>query len=379
MSIRQILTDNILPYWVALADPEGGFFGGATPDGGVDTEAERGCVLQARILWAFSAAYRVLQRDQYRRMADHAYAYLINHFLDYDCGGVYWAVSAEGLPLNTRKQTYAIAFAIYGLSEYYHISGNEDALEYAKALYHDIECYASDTQYGGYIEALSRDWNALEDMRLSEKDINAPKSQNTHLHILEAYTSLYRVWPEPILRQRIVNLLNLFQVRLIDPQTGYLNLYFQQDWTPVEPRHRSYGHEIETSWLLDEAAILVDSPQDLLVQRLAEVAADGLQPDGSMIHEDVDLHREWWVEAEAVVGYINIYQRFGDSDAFEKAKRILAYINTHLIDHKRGEWYWDCDADGLPNLTEPKAGFWKCPYHNSRMCLELLQRECVNL
>lgn len=379
MNARQILEENILPYWLKMQDPMGGFYGATTTTDQPNALAERSCVLNARILWAFSAAYRLLGVSEYRHAADHAYTYFIDHFLDYDSGGVYWSLHANGTPLNMRKQTYAIAFAIYGLSEYYRISGNEDALEYAKSLYHDIERYASDMQYGGYIEALSRNWQTLGDMRLSEKDINAPKSQNTHLHILEAYTALYRVWPEPILRQRIVNLLNLFQVRLIDPQTGYLNLYFQQDWTPVEPRHRSYGHEIETSWLLDEAAILVDSPQDLLVQRLAEVAADGLQPDGSMIHEDVDLHREWWVEAEAVVGYVNIYQRFGDSDAFEKAKRILAYINTHLIDHKRGEWYWDCDADGRPNLTEPKAGFWKCPYHNSRMCLELLQRECVNL
>lgn len=379
MNARQILEENILPYWLKMQDPMGGFYGAATTTDQPNALAERSCVLNARILWAFSAAYRLLDVSEYRHAADHAYTYFIDHFLDYDYGGVYWSLHANGTPLNMRKQTYAIAFAIYGLSEYYRISRNEDALEYAKALYHDIERYASDTQYGGYIEALSRDWNALEDMRLSEKDINAPKSQNTHLHILEAYTALYRVSPDEQLRKRIVNLLNLFQTRLINPDTGHIYLFFENDWTPIEPQRISYGHEIEASWLLDEAALLVDSWRDVMVQRLAEAATEGLQPDGSMIHENTDTHREWWVEAEAVVGYVNIYQRFGISDALEKAKQILAYINTHLIDHKHGEWYWDCDADGRPNLTEPKAGFWKCPYHNSRMCLELLQRECVNL
>lgn len=379
MSATLILEKNILPYWLHLQDPIGGFYGATTLADQPDMIAERGCVLNARILWAFSAACRILGSSEYRHAADHAYTYFIDHFLDYDHGGVFWSVDASGQPSNTRKQTYALAFAIYGLCEYYRISDNEDALEYAKALYQDIERYASDMQYGGYIEALSRNWQPLEDMRLSEKDVNAPKSQNTHLHILEAYTSLYRVWPNGLLRKRIINLLNLFQVRLIDIETGYLNLFFLQDWTPVGPQRRSYGHEIETSWLLDEAALLVDSPRDLCVQRLAEVAADGLQADGSMIHEDVDPHREWWVEAEAIVGYVNIYQRFGNTEALEKAHYLWQYVTSHLIDYKQGEWYWDCDADGRPNLTEPKAGFWKCPYHNSRMCLELLQRECVNL
>ena len=362
-----------------MTDPAGGYYGATTLNDQPDPAAERGVVLNARILWAFSAAYRVLSKPEYRQAADHAYSYFIDHFLDYEHGGVFWSVGADGRPLNTRKQTYALAFAIYGLSEYYRATLTDDARDYAKALYQDIEHYASDMQYGGYIEARARDWQPLEDMRLSNKDINAPKSQNTHLHILEAYTALYRIWPDVTLRKRIVNLLNLFQVRLIDPETGYLNLFFRQDWTPVEPRNRSYGHEIETSWLLDEAALLVDSPRDLLVQRLAQVAADGLQPDGSMIHEDKDTHREWWVEAEAVVGFTNIYRRFGSTDALEKAQQLWQYITTHLLDYEHGEWYWDCDEDGRPNTTEPKAGFWKCPYHNSRMCLELLQRECVNL
>lgn len=379
MSTTLILEKNILPYWLRLMDPNGGFYGQTDLSDAPNEHAERGCVLNARILWAFSAAYRVLSKPEYRQAADHAYDYFIDHFLDYDHGGVFWSVDANGLPSDTRKQTYALAFAIYGLSEYYRATLIDDAREYAKALYQDIEHYAADMQYGGYIEALARDWQPLVDMRLSEKDINAPKSQNTHLHILEAYTALYRIWPNPSLKTRIVNLLNLFQEQLINPENGHIYLFSEKDWTPIEPLHFSYGHEIEASWLLDEAALLVDSPRDLYIQRLAEIAAEGLQADGSMVHENTDSHREWWVEAEAVVGYVNIYQRFGNIGALKKAQQLLAYIDTHLIDHEHGEWYWDCDADGRSNRSEPKAGFWKCPYHNSRMCLELIERNYETL
>jgi len=373
--LHNCLTENILPYWLRLRDPNGGFYGAtdAATDQ-PDTEAERGAILNARILWTFSAAYRVVGDKTYRDAADHAYHYFTDHFLDYDFGGVYWSVSAEGEVANDRKQFYALAFAVYGLSEYYRITQLDEAREYAIALYRDIERYAWDAQHGGYIEALARDWSPLEDMRLSIKDVNAPKSQNTHLHLLEAYTNLYRIWPDATLRVRIMALIDLFRTRLVDAETGHVDLFFGMDWQPVEPRRMSYGHEIETSWLLDEAAQIIDYPQDDLVLRLASVADEGLQPDGSMIHENVDPHREWWVECEAIVGYTNIGMRFGDEQALAKAKRLWKYTHTHLIDHEHGEWYWDCDNEGRPNLTEPKAGFWKCPYHNGRMCLEIIER-----
>lgn len=370
--LTTILTSNILPYWLRMQDPVGGFYGRVSLQNEPIPAAERGCVLNARILWTFSSAYRVLGVETYRQAAEHAYKYFVNNFIDYRFGGTYWSVSFDGTSANDRKQTYAMAFAIYGLCAYYRMSHCPEALEHARTLYRDIEDYASDGVYGGYIEARSRDWHSLSDMRLSTKDINAPKSQNTHLHILEAYTELYRVWPNMALRNRIISLIEIFRTHMIQPETGHLDLFFEMDWKPVEPRHCSYGHEIEASWLIDEAAKVVGVSYDTLVVGLADVAAEGLQLDGSMVHEDVDSHREWWVEAEAVVGYANIYRRFGDIRARNRADKLLNYICTHLMDHDNGEWYWDCDDTGRPNLNEPKAGFWKCPYHNSRMCLQLI-------
>lgn len=385
--MQDVLQKNILRFWLdKMQDRErGGFYGRIDGHGQLHADAEKGAILNARILWAFSAAYRVLGDPEYLEAAQRARQYLVEHFIDPDYGGVYWSVDCEGRPLDTKKQFYAIGFALYGLSEFVRATGDSAALEQAIALYRCIEEHALDREYNGYIEAQTRDWQPIADMRLSDLDANYPKSQNTHLHIIEPYTNLYRVWQSAELEASLRNLIHIFTDRILNPETHHLDLFFDMDWTRGAGALESYGHDIECSWLIHEAALVLGDADVLkkvepVVQMVAKASEKGLNADGSMVHEanldtgyvDSDLH--WWVQAEAVVGFFNVWQHFGDEAALEKAKRCWQYIKDNLIDYENGEWYWSRHKDGSLNLDDDKAGFWKCPYHNSRMCLEIMER-----
>ena len=381
---RAELTRDILPFWAErMQDGRGGFHGRIDGEGRLISDAPRGAILNARILWTFASAFRVLGNPAWRTVADRAYLQIRDRFFDPEFGGVYWSLDASGRPLDTRKQFYAIAFALYGLAEYYRATGVEEALSLAVRLYRDIEAHSRDRIKGGYLEAAQRDWSPIADMRLSAKDRNDAKTMNTHLHILEGYTALLRVWPDAGLRESLSALLELFLGRIVRPD-GHLGLFFDENWVS-QAETLSYGHEIETSWLLIEAAEVLGDP-DLSAQvqacsmRLAEAALEGLQGDGSLIYEadpaagTVDAERHWWVQAETVVGCL--YQARlcgGDLVWQERALACWAYIRNHLI-CPGGEWYWSIRPDGTPNTTDDRAGFWKCPYHNGRMCLEVLEK-----
>ncbi|MBO4743616.1 MAG: AGE family epimerase/isomerase [Bacteroidales bacterium] len=374
------LEGDILPYWLSLKDPQGGFFGEADAFGRVNPAAERGAVLGARLVWTFSAAYASLKRPEYLDAARWAFDYLMARFVDRSNGGVYWSVAADGTPLDTKKQLYAQGFAIYGLAEYYKASGDGAALKAAKELFGVVERHFYDAANGGYREALACDFSPLEDMSLSAHDINADKTMNSHLHLLEAYANLYTAWADEALGARVRELLDLMCLKIMHP-SGHLQLYFSNAWD-VLPGGWSYGHDIETSWLALECADAIGEP--LLIDRisgysrqLAAAGNEGLQPDGSMIYElhpggRADFFREWWVQAEAVVGNLWAWKRLSDPDGLQRAAATMRYIQENLIDRTNGEWYWGMNADGTPDLSRPKAGFWKCPYHNSRMCLQVL-------
>lgn len=380
------LEQNILPFWIGkMTDHEhGGFYGRITGDDQLDSQANKGLILNARILWTFSKAYRLLGKKEYLTAATRAKQYLTDHFLDQAHGGLYWEVDYSGQPTQTKKQIYAQAFAIYGLSEYYSATSERNALDLAIHLFEMIERHSFDPEKNGYLEAFSADWRPIEDMRLSDKDENMAKTMNTHLHILEAYTSLYRVWEEPGLKSQLRNLVGLFADRFVDKGSGHLNLFFSKEW---EYGHRiySYGHEIETSWLLQEAVFQLDN-QFLteqitpVIKQIAAAADEGLMFDGSMIYEyhtdqrTTDSERHWWVQAENVVGHLNLYQYHDDEEALDIAFRCWRFIQRHLIDHVNGEWHWSVYQDGSINRTDDKAGFWKCPYHNGRMCMEIIER-----
>lgn len=379
------LVGNILPFWMTRMKDEahGGFYGRITGAGELVEDADKGAILNARILWTFSSAYRLLRHDDYLQMATRAKDYLIAQFYDAEYGGIYWSLDYKGWPLDTKKQIYAIAFAIYGLSEYCRATGDSEALTYAIRLYNDIEQHSFDSQKNGYYEAFTREWNEIDDMRLSDKDENERKTMNTHLHVLEAYTGLYRVWKDEQLGRQLRNLVELFTERILDKATCHLNLFFDDDWR-VKTHVISYGHDIEASWLINEAALVLGDKTLLdvvkpIVKRIALAADDGLQSDGSLAYETkhtghTDLERHWWVQAECVVGHVNLYQYYDDVKALDIAFRCWEFIKAKLIDTEQREWYWSIDADGKCNLADDKAGFWKCPYHNGRMCMEMLER-----
>ena len=385
--VREVLEDNILRFWIERMQDEehGGFYGRIDNNNVLYADADKGAILNARILWTFSAAYRVLGKSEYLKIATRAKRYFIDHFIDPEYGGVYWSLDYKGQPKDTKKQFYAIGFAIYGLSEYARATNDQEALEQAINLYRCVEEHALDKEYNGYIEAMTRNWQPIDDMRLSEYDANYPKSQNTHLHIIEPYANLYRVWPSKELEASLRNIIGIFTDRILNPETHHLDLFFEMDWTRGAGQLESYGHDIECSWLMHEAALVLGDQKVLnkvepIVQIVAKASEKGLNPDGSMIHEanltagtkDDDLH--WWVQAEAVVGFYNIYQHFHDEAALEKAQRCWQYIKDYLIDRQNGEWYWSRHRDGSLNTVDDKAGFWKCPYHNGRMCLEIIER-----
>lgn len=400
--MQDVVENNILPFWLKFQDVEHrGFYGQMTGEGELVKDADKGGILNARILWSFSAAYRVLGKPEYLMAATRAKDYILEHFIDQEFGGTYWSLDAQGQPKDTKKQFYALGFALYGLSEYARATHDMEALNYSIELFHCIEQHSWDPQYGGYIEAQTREWGEIADMRLSDLDANYPKSQNTHLHIIEPYTNLYRVLQDICacpahaadfcdvkaeVEQALRQLISIFTDKILNPETHHLDLFFDMDWTRGAGWLESYGHDIECSWLMHEAALVLGDKEVLakvepIVQLVAQASEKGLNADGSMTHEanldtgHVDDDRHWWVQAETVVGFFNIYQYFGDEEALQKALRCWQYIKDNLIDHELGEWYWSRDPQGNINKKDDHAGFWKCPYHNSRMCLEIIERE----
>ena len=253
---RQELINNILPYWTErMQDPSGGFHGRIDGNDKLDTKAPKGAIMNARLLWTFASAYRLLkgsaEAESYLEMAIRAKREIIDRFFDRELGGIYWSLNPDGSPLDTKKQIYAIAFAIYGLAELNRATGDGEALEYAIKLFNSIEDHSFDNEKDGYFEAFTREWAQIEDMRLSDKDANESKTMNTHLHVLEAYTCLYRVWKDPLLERRLRGLIEIFERHILGPD-GHLKLFFNDDWQCSYDIF-SYGHDIEASWLMWDA------------------------------------------------------------------------------------------------------------------------------
>lgn len=378
--------NSILQYWSTLCPDEqsGGFYGKINNDNIADTVAPKGLVLHARILWTFSAAIQRTPNAQHAALAQRAFNYIKAHFYDYELGGVYWQVSANGAPVSTRKQIYALAFCLYGMSEYYAATQNAEALTLSINLYNSIEEHSYDAVHGGYFEAFARDWQPLDDLRLSAKDANEKKTMNTHLHIIEAYCNLYKYWPDEQLKQKIVALLDIFHTYMINKSTGHLNLFFDEQWL-VKPDVISYGHDIEAAWLLQECAEIAGDPDwiNLMKQHaitLANAAAEGLDADGGLWYEYEPGHKHlvkekhWWPQAEAMVGFLNAWQLTGNAVYMQQSYNNWLFTSRYIIDKEKGEWFWGVNEDYSIMLGQDKAGFWKCPYHNARACMEIIKR-----
>ncbi|WP_044118250.1 AGE family epimerase/isomerase [Alkaliflexus imshenetskii] len=379
--------ENILQFWMdkTIDDAHGGFFGEVDNYGNPLPEAAKGIVLNTRILWTFASAYNFLGKNAYLEVAHRAYRYITTHFWDKAHKGLFWSVTHKGEVLDGRKQIYAQGFGIYGFSEYFRATGNSESLDYAIQLFELIEQHSYDQQYGGYLEALSQNWTPLNDMRLSAKDANEPKSMNTHLHIIEPYTNLFRVWPNDRLRDAMHRLVRIFLDRIINQDTAHFNLFFDMEWR-VKSSVISYGHDIEGAWLLCEAAEmlndkgLIQEVESIAVRMTDVTIAEGLAPDRSLYYEldektgHIDKDRHWWVQAEAMVGFVNAFQITGNDAYLKQMDTMWNFIKDNHIDRKNGEWFLRIHNNGCSSESDPKAGFWKCPYHNSRALMETYMR-----
>jgi mannobiose 2-epimerase len=380
------LRGNILPFWMdyAVDRINGGFYGALTNDLTIHNEVPRSAILCARILWTFAAAYRKFGTPGYLSMAEWAYNYLTRVFWDQEYGGVYWSVDSQGHPVQDRKHHYAQAFTIYGLTEYFRATQDPQSLELAQKMFYLLENHAYEPIYGGYIEGSSHTWGELDDMRLSTKEMNCRKSMNTMLHILEAYTNLLRVWDHAKLRRQHEGLIKTFLEKIIDPQTHHFKLLFDDQYYSLVP-HVSYGHDIEGSWLLVEAAevqgdtALLAQVQEIAIQMAEAVYRRGRDRDGSLFYEGdsqgiVEAYKSWWVQAEAMVGFYNAYQLSGQEFFAQATQQCWTYIQTNLVDRFFGDWVKQRHPDGHIDDSIYKVGPWEGPYHHSRACFEILDR-----
>jgi len=381
----QIVRTNILPFWQNMADTElGGFYGEADFSGRINKNADKGCILNSRILWTFSAAYQMFQDQAYKAYADKARDFLYSAFFDKDYGGLYWLVDKTGHSLQTRKQFYNLAFGIYALSEHFLSCGDRSSLDLALTLFDSIEKYGYDPENGGYIEACTREWKSADDFRLSGKDLNSPKSMNTNLHVLEAYTTLADASRSERVRKSLENLLRVTMDKILN-KDRHFELFFDMNWKSLS-KEVSWGHDIEGSWLMHKAAL--STGNDKLINEVKNAAIDiadvifvkaldyknggilsGTDHKGNLITK-----KEWWPQAEAVVGFLNTYLLTGGQKYLNAATSIWEYIKNYFIDNTNGEWYNELDAENKPIANMPKAGFWKCPYHNARACFEIINR-----
>lgn len=384
--VERELLEDILPFWLkyTLDEEYGGFRGQITNDLIIDPRANKGLILNARILWTFAKAYKVYRDEVYLRTAHRAYEYLQQNFWDKKYGGVFWMVDYRGNPVDTKKRVYGQAFTVYALAEYASTVGGEEPLEKAIPLYRLIEESSRDAEHGGYFETYERDWRLAGEQRLSEVDMDEKKSMNTHLHLLEGYASLLRVWEDPGLRARLAELLRIFLDHIIDSQTHHFRMFFDEKWRD-RSRWLSFGHDIEGSWLICEAAevlgdkAVLDETRATAVKMAQAVYDQALDTDGGLMYEGkeeeiTDSDKHWWPQAEAVVGFLNAYQLTGKEHFLRASERSWDFIEKHIVDHVHGEWFWKVSRDGTPSKDKFKVDTWKCPYHNSRTCFEVMER-----
>ncbi|WP_017259771.1 AGE family epimerase/isomerase [Pedobacter arcticus] len=377
---------TILEWWAnhTLDKENGGFYGRIANDNAVIPNAEKGLVLNARILYTFSAAHALSPKENYLAIANRAFNYLIEHFSDKVNGGFYWSVDEKGNMLDAKKQIYGQAFVIYAFAEYYKITNNEIALSYAKEIFSLLELYSFDKANTGYLEAFTKEWQPIADPRLSDKDQNEKKTMNTHLHIIEAYANLYSVWEDERLKTAINSLLKNFNEHIINKETNHLNLFLTEQWE-VKSSIVSYGHDIEAAWLLQEAAETIGDETAIkmfknIALKLTDATIEGLAKNGAL-HYELDKKNShlveefhWWPQAEATVGFYNAWQINGNLDYLSKSLQSWTFIKNHIKDYENGEWFWGVNGDYSLMLNEDKAGFWKCPYHNGRACIEIIKR-----
>ncbi|KKI92409.1 N-acylglucosamine 2-epimerase [Bacillus sp. SA1-12] len=380
--MEQHLIGHILPFWMKLKDEKhGGFYGRVHFDLSIDKEGDKGGIAASRFLWSFSAAYSGIKKAEYLEYANHAYRFLVEKVYDHEHHGLFWLVDYKGNPVESQKHVYTQSFGVYALSEYYLATKNKEALNFAMLIFRLIETYGLNKENNAYKEEFTRKWNELPNEKLSEKGITADITTNTHLHILEAYTTLYKASGDPLVKERLTNLVETFYEKIYNKATKFLHVFFDREWNSLL-QLKSFGHDIEASWLIDEAIKVLNLEDDRYINMVIDIAyniADtAILEDGSVANEQhfehVDLTRVWWVQAEAMVGFQNAYQRTKDKRFLKIVDKLWRYTQKNIVDPRpEGEWYWSVEDNGKP--TERAVGEpWKAPYHNSRFCLEMMKR-----
>lgn len=379
--VRRELTDRILPFWRGLRDDEkGGYIGQVEFDLARKPEAERGCILNSRILWFFSEAYLLLREPELLDEADHAYEMLCR-MLDGEHGGVYWSMNADGTVADSTKHTYNQGFAIYALSAYYRAGGKQEALKLAMELFRLVEEKCFDGE--GYLEAFTADWKPAGNDKLSENGVEAGRTMNTLLHVLEGYTGLYEAGKDPEVRQRLLWIMNTWAEKIYNPQRRRQEVFFDLSYHTLIDLH-SFGHDIETSWLADHTLdvlgdrALTEKIRPMLLAMADHTLSAAYTAGNGFSNESengkVDTTRVWWVQAEALVGFLNAYEHTHEQRYLDAVRSQWEYIKGKIIDPREGsEWFWSVKEDGTP-IEKPIVEPWKCPYHNGRMCLEVIRR-----
>ena len=381
---EEMLRNRLLPFWKALRDEEhGGFYGYMDFDHRLDKAAEKGCILNSRILWFFSQAALTTGDDSLIPYARHACRFLMEKCLDREYGGVYWSLTYDGKPLDNTKHTYNQAFAIYALSAYFRLTGEEESLETASALFRLIEERCSDGE--GYLEAFTRDFRPASNEKLSENGVLAERTMNTLLHVFEGYSGLYQARKNPAVAGAMGHILGLYAKRIYDPEKHRQKVFFDRAYNSLIDL-TSYGHDIESSWLIDWGCGLLENPDlseeiSTINSALADSVFAEAFRDGSLVNECergvTDTHRIWWVQAEALLGFVNEFQKHPErTDCRDAAASLWHFITEKVEDHRPGgEWFWRLDEYGEPDRAKPTVEPWKCPYHNGRMCVELMRRD----
>lgn len=382
----------ISDWWLnhAIDHESGGFYGEISADNRAENNASKGIILNSRILWFFSevaletSRLPANKRAEYAKAAQRAYDYIVNFFFDKTHGGVYWELDAKGNPINTKKQVYAQAFTIYALTAYYKLTKDQQALSHALDCFELLETKTIDREREGYLEAFTCSWGHIDDLRLSEKDLNFPKSQNTHLHILEAYTTLNQIHPTTEISSALRYSIELFDKYMIDKESFHLRMFMDNDWKDFSPGY-TYGHDIEASWLIAKAleSLGDDNYTNALMPTLIKIAEvtlnEGVGAHGQVIDAyDFTTKQQspdivWWVQAEALVGFLFAYRESKDVKYLRAAENIWSFIKQYQIDKKNGEWLWLSTLNTQPSEPYYKVGFWKCPYHNGRAMMEATQ------